>query len=163
MLAQRQQIVQRLQHIQMLQAQGLPIPPDQVQFLSMLHQYQQQRQQQQGIYTAAPAPAPIPGVFSGSVINQSFAGIIPPVQQPYQQQGVPPMGPMTTASGGMISLPGAPGVPAAFNQNVEASGPTPALGAPYQQQEDLGEALLAQWGGNGKRIQPTSKRVPAPP
>jgi len=186
LLAQRQQVVQRIQHIQMLQAQSLPIPPDQVQFLTMLNQYQQQRQQQQlsqqGVDNAA-AAAPVAllpsgGVFSSSVINQSFAGI--PTQQPQQQQqGFPHMGNATTASGGMIPVPTAPGAPAAMmshgyqgpaqqptylNQNVDAAGVFPAPAAPQQQQqEEAGNASFAQWGGSGKRTQPTSKRAPPPP
>ncbi|KAH7619637.1 hypothetical protein Ndes2526B_g06619 [Nannochloris sp. 'desiccata'] len=195
MLAQRQQVLQRIQHIQMLQAQGLPIPPDQLQFLSMLGQYQQQRQQhqlsQQGVYNAAaaaPAPTPGGGVYSGSLINQSFAGI--PIQQPQQQQVAPLMG-TSTANGVMIPIPGAPAAPAAplmmpqgyqgqatqvvrpaqqptyFNQNVEAAVvPAPAAQQQQQQQQqqqEAGDASLAQWGGSKKRTQPTSRRVPPPP
>jgi hypothetical protein len=140
-LAQRQQFVQRIQQIQMMQAQGLPIPPEQLQFLTVLGQYQQQRQQQQqqqgmAFPAAAGAGAPaipmpaagggavnfFPGATPAGAMNQ-FAGL--PIMQQHRPV-LPFMGAAAAATaataGGMVPVtgaapaPGAPGLPAMMPQ-----------------------------------------------
>ena len=209
--AQRQLLLQRIQHIQMLQAQGLPVPPEQLQMLSALNQYvnQLQQQQQQGVYTAPnPAPVPVPstlpvpnaagGVFPGSVlINNQYNGL---PMQPQQHPLIRSSGSVGVvgAIGGVVPSPTVPVMmpqvyqgpsaatlgqqqqqqqqPVYFNQNGETTAAAPAVPTTVptapgsmmmmpQQQQGAGDTAvqLAQWGGSGKRTQPTSRRVPPPP
>jgi hypothetical protein len=141
----QQVVVQRIQQIQMLQAQGLPIPPEQLQFLGMLNQYQQQRQQQQ--------QQPLPFLGGGAVgaaavgVGSAVGGMLP----------VP-----TATAAAVLQQPGQQLV--YFDQNLGAAVvPAGAATATTAAAGAAGDVSLAQWGGSGKRSHPTSKRVPPPP